>query len=320
MHRTDGDSNVANLFVDPGLGVTATQVDAAILNAFQEELCNLVELFGGTLVKGTNNQVAGVVCSLNTAQMLGGLKMFLAGLVATQSIADQPAIDATGNGVAPGIMALGGTDGVDPEESAGVRATGGVGTFGAGVLGFGGSAGGPGGSFAGWVNGAGVVALGAGAGAGVSVTAGATGIGAVISGGPTSGTGATIAGGGGNSKGVVAEGKGTQEAGNFFCEVGGTGGGVRAVGGNAGGGSGVYAEGGGVGGIGVDASGGTHGYGLRVSAGDPSGGASARAALRIVPQSADPAVASQGDIYVNSGDGTVRVYNGSAWVKIGTQT
>ncbi len=63
MHRTDADGNVANLFDegDPGVPRQPTQVDAAILNAFQEELCNLIEAAGITLVKGTNTQLRDAV-------------------------------------------------------------------------------------------------------------------------------------------------------------------------------------------------------------------------------------------------------------------
>lgn len=58
MHRTDADSNVANLFVDPVPGTTtATQVDAPWLNAVQEEICNLLEGLGVTLVKATRTQL-----------------------------------------------------------------------------------------------------------------------------------------------------------------------------------------------------------------------------------------------------------------------
>jgi hypothetical protein len=59
MHRTDAARNVANLFVDkdPGAGTRGTVVDAAWLNAVQEELCNFIEDLGGTLVKGTNTQL-----------------------------------------------------------------------------------------------------------------------------------------------------------------------------------------------------------------------------------------------------------------------
>jgi hypothetical protein len=45
-----------------------------------------------------------------------------------------------------------------------------------------------------------------------------------------------------------------------------------------------------------------------------------RASARIVPQSPAPSSAQMGDLYVNSSDGKLYVYNGSAWVVVGTQT
>lgn len=52
----------------------------------------------------------------------------------------------------------------------------------------------------------------------------------------------------------------------------------------------------------------------------------AKAALRIIPQNADPNTSPQtGDVIITSathtdGEGYVKVYNGTSWVKIGTQT
>jgi hypothetical protein len=68
MHRTDATDNVANLFADPdpGTGRLGTKVDAAIMNAFQEELCNLIEAMGVTLVKGTNTQLRDACVSAAT--------------------------------------------------------------------------------------------------------------------------------------------------------------------------------------------------------------------------------------------------------------
>lgn len=48
--------------------------------------------------------------------------------------------------------------------------------------------------------------------------------------------------------------------------------------------------------------------------------APARSAFRIVPQAADPTTPLTGDLYVNSGTGKLMIYNGSAWVVVGTQT
>jgi hypothetical protein len=56
-HRTDGANNVANMFDDGGAGVPGTTVEEAWLNMVQEELCNLIEACGITLVKGTNTQL-----------------------------------------------------------------------------------------------------------------------------------------------------------------------------------------------------------------------------------------------------------------------
>jgi hypothetical protein len=60
MHRVDTDGHVGNLFNqgDPTVPRAPTQVDPAILNAFQEELCNAITDPGTALVKGTNTQLA----------------------------------------------------------------------------------------------------------------------------------------------------------------------------------------------------------------------------------------------------------------------
>jgi len=67
MHRTDADGAApGGLFTDGdrGLGVPGTKVDAAWLNASQEELCNLLERLGVTLVKGVNTQLRDVLDTL----------------------------------------------------------------------------------------------------------------------------------------------------------------------------------------------------------------------------------------------------------------
>lgn len=59
MHRIDADAHVSNLF-DPGDPLVPrqpTQVDAAWLNAVQEELCNFIAKAGIGLSKGTNTQL-----------------------------------------------------------------------------------------------------------------------------------------------------------------------------------------------------------------------------------------------------------------------
>lgn len=45
----------------------------------------------------------------------------------------------------------------------------------------------------------------------------------------------------------------------------------------------------------------------------------ARGAIRLVPQNADPSIGETGAIYVTTG-GVLKIYNGSAWVVVGTQT
>jgi hypothetical protein len=72
MHRTDGTDNVANLFADPdpGTGRLGTKVDAAIMNAIQEELCNLLEGMGVILVKGTNTQLLAACVAAATASKI----------------------------------------------------------------------------------------------------------------------------------------------------------------------------------------------------------------------------------------------------------
>jgi len=59
MHRIDADGHVANQFSDgdQSLGILGTKVDAAWLNAVQEEICNLLAARGVTLAKGTNTQL-----------------------------------------------------------------------------------------------------------------------------------------------------------------------------------------------------------------------------------------------------------------------
>ena len=91
---------------------------------------------------------------------------------------------------------------------------------------------------------------------------------------------------------------------------------------------------------GVDASGGTHGVKGTATVGgaDAAGvkgvsstsaygvsaeGVSAspvRAAFRIVPQQAAPSSPQRGDLYVGNADGKLRIYDGTAWVVVGTQT
>ena len=59
MHRIDADGHVANQFSDGDqvLGVPGTKVDAAWLNALQEELVSVIAARGISLVKGSNGQL-----------------------------------------------------------------------------------------------------------------------------------------------------------------------------------------------------------------------------------------------------------------------
>jgi len=63
MHRIDADAHVGNQFSDgnPATGQPGTRVDAAWLNAVQEEIAGVVEASGAELSKGTNNQLAQAV-------------------------------------------------------------------------------------------------------------------------------------------------------------------------------------------------------------------------------------------------------------------
>lgn len=69
MHRIDTDGSVAGAFSDgnPATGTKGTKLDDDWANAVQEELCAVVETCGGTLSKGTNNQVVGQMVSAPTA-------------------------------------------------------------------------------------------------------------------------------------------------------------------------------------------------------------------------------------------------------------
>lgn len=65
MHRIDADAHVANLFSDgdTGTGQPGTKVDAAWLNAVQEEVCHFVEEMGITLNKADRTQLAQAVAA-----------------------------------------------------------------------------------------------------------------------------------------------------------------------------------------------------------------------------------------------------------------
>lgn len=305
MHRIDGDGHVANQFTEGTPGVTpATQVTDDWLNDVQEELCNFIEDSPAsvTLVKGTQTQLIQAFTN-RIAAFVAGAVTWGAGHIFNSSVT------VNGNATFNSLVALF-TKGLAVTQSQtngnGVEATGNG--SGRGVTATGGS------------SGAGVYGTGGGSAAGVSGT-----------GGDTNGAGVTGTGGATNGKGVIGTGTGSGEGGHF---TGGTSGdGVYGAGGTnkAGGvfvgngsgagasitggssGHGAYATGGGTG-AGVVGIGGANGNGAQLF------GNANRAPLLLVPQASDPANANQGDLYVNSGDGTLRIYNGSAWVKVGTQT
>ena len=79
MHRVDTNGAVAGLFDagDPAIPRLPTQVDAPILNAFQEEIANTITNAGIALVKGTNTQLRDAVVNILTNQTIAGLKAFL---------------------------------------------------------------------------------------------------------------------------------------------------------------------------------------------------------------------------------------------------
>jgi len=198
-----------------------------------------------------------------------------------------------------------------------------TGTGGDGVQGFGrigGTTSGPGGSGGSFAGGAG--GLNSDGGRGVSGHGGQGG-----QEGANDGNGGTGAQGWGGPAGVNGTGG---AGGSFLGAAGGTtsgagGSGVVASGGTATSGNGgaggdfTGAAGGGAGtpGPGIHGkSGGNGGYGV-IAEGD-SGATPVRAALRLVPQDADPSVALQGDMIATSashpsGGGLVRFYDGTVW-------
>ena len=46
----------------------------------------------------------------------------------------------------------------------------------------------------------------------------------------------------------------------------------------------------------------------------------ARSPLHIVPQETAPSAALKGDLYVREAEGVLMIYNGSAWVAVGSQS
>lgn len=72
MHRVDSSGSIAGAFSngDPAQGVPGTRLEEDWLNAVQEELCAVVETCGGTLVKGTHDQVISQCVSAATANKI----------------------------------------------------------------------------------------------------------------------------------------------------------------------------------------------------------------------------------------------------------
>lgn len=114
MHRVDTNGNVANHFDegDPGVPRLPTQIDAAILNAFQEELANAIEGMGVTLVKGTNNQLATIIADFvtkTTAQTITGIKTFhqatnARNVIVQSDASAYPVVGVTQGGTGPGVQ------------------------------------------------------------------------------------------------------------------------------------------------------------------------------------------------------------------------
>ncbi len=242
-------------------------------------------------------------------------------------------IDATGGSTSgSGLKGTGGApngkglEGVGTGSGAGVTGTGG--TTGAGVTGTGGAtsgAGVTGTATAG--NSDGVQGNGQGSGDGVQGTGGATGAGVRGIGGATSGAGVFGTGTAGNAKGgdFTAHGSGTGVSGTGGSSNGtgvvGTGGatnGIGVQGNGTGGGEGVIGTANsGTGVLGTSTSGsGVYGlssssYGV-VAEGDTT--SPAKAALRVVPQNADPSSSpAAGDFSVSGGTGKISMHDGNVW-------
>lgn len=217
MHRIDADAHVGNLFDagDPLVPRQPTQIDFHWLNAVQEELVNAITAASVALVKGTNNQLAGVIVDRMRAQAISGVKTFNDNLIALANL------NVTG------VLTVTGT---------------------------------------------------ANLGAGAAITQSGANLSALFATGNGTGAGGVFTGGA-TGPGVQAYGNGISTAGRFESQ--GTGYGVHAI---------------------ADVT-------------LPS-----RSALRIEPQDANPASALMGDVYVNSTNGKLMIYDGSAWVVAGTQT
>lgn len=273
MHKTNAANNVANEFSNGTPPLTpGTAIDAADLNTWQRELCNVVENAGAglTLNAGDDTQVLqalentfGQLAEPNTwtqANTFGGLVLAPNG--------EATGINGVGqNGSDSGLQGDGGST-----NGAGVVGTGG-GT-GTGVIGTGGSGGGVGVKGIGtgstgdgvWGNGAGagngVVASGAGAGHGVVATGGGSLGAGVFATGGSGGVGVVATAGAGGAHGVVAEGSGSSA-------------GITAS--SASGPGGVFARG------------------------------TARGSINLTPASGDPSTPQNGDIWYNSTTNEIKI-------------
>jgi hypothetical protein len=168
------------------------------------------------------------------------------------------------------------------------------------------------------------------------------------------GTGSGVRATGGDNSGIALHGIGGAPAGTGVLGLGGGSSGVGVLGvGGATTGTGVSGQSGASGGYGVDGiANGTSGAGVRgITDGTNTSGVEAsalgssfaglfangqsnaygaviqgqatspvRAALRLIPQNSAPSSPQKGDLYVNNTDGKLYIYNGSAWVTVGSQT
>lgn len=90
MHRVDTDGHLANLFTDgdPGIGQEATIIGEDWLNDVQEDLCNLIEDAGVTLVKGSQTQLQAAINAY--AWVFTGIANLKIGNVAALSTPNTP--------------------------------------------------------------------------------------------------------------------------------------------------------------------------------------------------------------------------------------
>jgi hypothetical protein len=130
MHRVDTDGHASNLFTDgnAGTGVPATVVDAAILNAFQEELVNVVLAAGATLNKADRTQVVTALATLfgklAVSNTWAAANTFNGGLAVGNGVSTNAIVAGVTSGTGNGIQATGGSGGGEGGRFAnGVAAT-----------------------------------------------------------------------------------------------------------------------------------------------------------------------------------------------------